>query len=389
MDDLLNFPSDILFDILSRIQIKSIVILRCVSKPWLDKLTDSFVMNCTKKNQNGNWAVLTAAFVEMIKVIHAEDYGGTELYIFSSRWLLQSQLYSGLSSFRSYISYIFKMVSDVKGKSQITNSNSDQINNLSTAFASKMRLPIQAIPTVTFNDRMKNKVREYNRFSVVGRVLDGKLNYKTIKTALEMLWNANAILHMETIKPDVYQIWLSSHDHMESLLKEQPWIVSNHIFQIVSWEEFNESGDEAFLKFHVWINLLNYPSIFLDSHIVMDNIFDSGLLTPTQIKLIELYKQQGNEPAFVRIKAVLDSRDPIPPGFLMPVPFKGNQTQWIQFAYEYLPMFCFRCGFLGHIIANCEVGMAAMPTLASSSKTEDNVELYNPRSRVIPRSPGT
>ncbi|KAF9588871.1 hypothetical protein IFM89_016834 [Coptis chinensis] len=49
MDDLLNFPSDILFDILSRIPIKSIVILRCVSKPWLDKLTDSFVMNCTKK----------------------------------------------------------------------------------------------------------------------------------------------------------------------------------------------------------------------------------------------------------------------------------------------------------------------------------------------------
>ncbi|PIA42042.1 hypothetical protein AQUCO_02100112v1 [Aquilegia coerulea] len=45
MADLINIPHDILFNIFSRIPIKSLVQLRCVSKSWLHFITDSFVFN--------------------------------------------------------------------------------------------------------------------------------------------------------------------------------------------------------------------------------------------------------------------------------------------------------------------------------------------------------
>lgn len=68
---------------------------------------------------------------------------------------------------------------------------------------------------------------------------------------------------------------------------------------------------------------------------------------------MEIYPPRGNETHLIHIKVQLDTRSPVPAGFRFKAPVKG--IQWITFAFEYLPSFCFRCGILGHQQFACKL----------------------------------
>lgn len=54
---------------------------------------------------------------------------------------------------------------------------------------------------------------------------------------------------------------------------------------------------------------------------------------------------------FLRVKVNIDAHKPLQPGFLLPR--SGQDPVWIQYRYERLSDFCYRCGLLGHVMANC------------------------------------
>ncbi|KAK3028765.1 hypothetical protein RJ639_037986 [Escallonia herrerae] len=57
------------------------------------------------------------------------------------------------------------------------------------------------------------------------------------------------------------------------------------------------------------------------------------------------------EAGFMRLRVEIALEQPIPKGFALKR--EGREDTWIQFRYERLPDFCFRCGFLGHVRKWC------------------------------------
>ncbi|MCH80769.1 F-box/FBD/LRR-repeat protein [Trifolium medium] len=53
----------------------------------------------------------------------------------------------------------------------------------------------------------------------------------------------------------------------------------------------------------------------------------------------------------VKIKVAYNVQKPIIPGLY--IGHQSDGTTWVDFRYEGLPMFCFNCGLVGHIEANC------------------------------------
>lgn len=45
---------------------------------------------------------------------------------------------------------------------------------------------------------------------------------------------------------------------------------------------------------------------------------------------------------------------------------EGGKPKWVNFKYERLPNFCYRCGFLNHALKDCTEGQEL------SKSTEDN-----------------
>ncbi|XP_026450645.1 branchpoint-bridging protein-like [Papaver somniferum] len=50
-----------------------------------------------------------------------------------------------------------------------------------------------------------------------------------------------------------------------------------------------------------------------------------------------------------RAKLKMDLKKPFLPGVLLDV----RGPKWVQYAYELLPLICYRCGFFGHIVKEC------------------------------------
>ena len=55
---------------------------------------------------------------------------------------------------------------------------------------------------------------------------------------------------------------------------------------------------------------------------------------------------------YIRFKAIINMENALCPGRFAPKPRK---QAWVQFKYERLPIFCYKCGFIGHEQSHCEI----------------------------------
>ncbi|KAF9598151.1 hypothetical protein IFM89_025591 [Coptis chinensis] len=205
----------------------------------------------------------------------------------------------------------------------------------------------------------------------------------TIKSALEKAWYPFKIEDMVLYKGEIYQIRLESQEQVAALLLGQPWIVAQHIFQIIPWMDFYETKELNFSKFYVWMHLHNYPEVYLDKEIIEGNLMESGYFDMSDLKFMELYPKTESHPSCVRVKVVLDVHAPIPPGFLIPESING--VDWISFGFEYLPVFCFKCGFIGHHFAACNVTEDSHGTEVRVSPGGQRFQFYSSKTRYLPK----
>ncbi|KAF9606230.1 hypothetical protein IFM89_023813 [Coptis chinensis] len=278
-----------------------------------------------------------------------------------------------------FLSYMSPTTTKVLSSTNHPNS----VELLSMEFAAKMRMPYTEPPMITSSDKMKSLYVGHNKSTLFGRVLDGRMNMTTIKSALEKAWSPFKIEDMCLYKGEIYQIRMESQEQVASLLLGQPWIVAQHIFQIISWMDFYETNDLNFSKFYVWMQLHNYPDVFLDKEIIEGNLVETGYFDMSDLKFLELYPKTDTQPNCVRVKVVLDVHAPIPPGFLIPVSIDG--VDWISFLFEYLPVFCFKCGFIGHNFATCKVTEDTHGTDVRVSPGGQRFQFYSSKTRMVPK----
>ncbi|KAF9607858.1 hypothetical protein IFM89_003562 [Coptis chinensis] len=106
----------------------------------------------------------------------------------------------------------------------------------------------------------------------------------------------------------------------------------------------------------------------------------------SNLNFLEIYPKIEIQPSCVRVKVLLDVHDPIPLGFLLPDSING--VDWISFVFEYLSVFCFKCGFIGHHIAACNVTEEGHGNEVRVSPGGQRFQFYSSKTRVVPKPIG-
>lgn len=74
---------------------------------------------------------------------------------------------------------------------------------------------------------------------------------------------------------------------------------------------------------------------------------------------------------FLRVKVLIDSRNPLPTGFWLPL--NSYTKTRVEFSYEGLRDFCYKCGRLGHNMGGCKNLHLVCP-----EEVESEVQWYGP-----------
>ncbi|RHN54608.1 putative transcription factor interactor and regulator CCHC(Zn) family [Medicago truncatula] len=156
---------------------------------------------------------------------------------------------------------------------------------------------------------------------------------------------------------------MDNTEDVKRILKGSPWIVRNVWMIVHPWDRKVSIKDLNFSLVPLWIQLWGLPI-----HCKTATIGKSIGEQPGEVMDSAVY-ELADKAKFVNIKILFNISDPIRAGL-----FIGNKVDgvnWIDFRFENLPMFCFKCGLIDHIEDNC----------INTQEEEDTIEVetVNPR----------
>ncbi|KAL6200006.1 hypothetical protein ACLB2K_029788 [Fragaria x ananassa] len=195
--------------------------------------------------------------------------------------------------------------------------------------------------------------------SLLGAIIaDVVLDVGEIIDSLRRSWTNIGVLDIAHIHQNVFSI--------KTLLEEGPWHVENMRFSVVEWVPNLAVGDEHLHKVWYWvqISVLTYEMM---NRTEVERIGRKiGTVLDLEKSEIDVCRRK-----FLRVKVLLDSRNPLPTGFWLPL---GVYTSTlIEYEYEGLGNFCWRCGRLGHVKEECLRFLLPKPV----KKDDDKAHWYN------------
>ena len=156
-----------------------------------------------------------------------------------------------------------------------------------------------------------------------------------------MVWKCKRPWKIEEIKPGIYQLRFSLKEDGERILDGRPWICKGVQFLLQAWPEMMTIEEIVFDSSPFWIRMIGLPPGYLNER--------NGRQLATMVGRVVGFT--GRDGSSRRLKVVVDINKPLKAGFFFDRP--GMRPLWIQFKFEKLGRFCFKCGMLGHEHEEC------------------------------------
>jgi hypothetical protein len=145
----------------------------------------------------------------------------------------------------------------------------------------------------------------------------------------------------------------SDHDR---ILQGNPWIFRNSWLIVKPWDRDTDLQSLDFDHAPIWVQLWGLPT-----HCKTKEMGESLGSLLGSVEASEFYEYPGKK-MIIKIKVSLNVHKPITPGIHVGNPNDGSC--WIDYRYEKLPLFCFKCGLIGHAEKLCRNKPMTLGTLA-------------------------
>ncbi|KAJ0975853.1 hypothetical protein J5N97_017818 [Dioscorea zingiberensis] len=166
-----------------------------------------------------------------------------------------------------------------------------------------------------------------------------------IRESLSRQWAELGECTVADMPNGFYMIRCSSEQMLEEVLTEGPWSVNGMSIHLIKWRPNFQPAFEELSTATIWIHLHNLPSEYWDMEPL--EIVASNFGTMKKVDQTTLIANRGK---FARVCIEIDLSQPLKRGVWVR---SSRGDKFVTVAYEKLPVFCFRCGIIGHHLQAC------------------------------------
>ncbi|KAK9983959.1 hypothetical protein SO802_033484 [Lithocarpus litseifolius] len=155
-------------------------------------------------------------------------------------------------------------------------------------------------------------------------------------------------LRIVEVGNNILQFKFSSRCQLEWVEKSGPWNFDNNLLLLCRWRKGLTSKNISFSHSPFWVQIWGLPFENMTEDIGKDIGSKIG-------RVLEVDKRamQADLAKFLRIRVDVPIVEPLRRGGFVKNDEGGRF--WVDFRYERLPTFCYKCGILGHDEKHCQV----------------------------------
>ena len=189
--------------------------------------------------------------------------------------------------------------------------------------------------------------REIGKNCVLMKILAHKsISIEALRKNMRMLWKPNKNVQISEVDEDLFLVEFGDGRDKKKVLDMCPWSYEK---QLVLLHEFDGklTPREVEIKWApFWVQIFNLPLNCRTKEI--GQAIGGKLGEVLEIDVQESGVQWG---MCLRVKVCIDVTKRLVRGKKITV--EGEECRWVNFKYERLPNFCYRCGLLNHALRDC------------------------------------
>ena len=189
------------------------------------------------------------------------------------------------------------------------------------------------------------------QYSILFKLLTIRpFNGEAFKSSVHAMWASPGGVTVRDITDNLFMAVFTSKDDMERIFVMSPWTFDKKLIQIVCFIGDLQPTAVKFTHAAFWIRIMNLPIKSMTREVGED----IGQAVGTLID-VDVPDERGFAwGRFLRIRVEIDIALPLMRGCIVQV--EETDPVWVDFRYEHLPTFCYRCGIIGHNGNECFAG---------------------------------
>ena len=193
-------------------------------------------------------------------------------------------------------------------------------------------------------------------FSLLFRLLTSRsFNGEAFKGTVWNLWASQGGVTIRDIEDNLFMAIFNRGDDMERIVIQSPWTFDKKLIQITRFESDMQPTVVKFTHSLFWIRIHNLPILSMVREVGEDVGNHIGRLV--EVDVPDNGIAWGR---YLRIRVEIDITKPLLRGKILED--DSGKPYWVDFRYEHLPIFCYRCGLLGHSGSDCFTGPRSFRT---------------------------
>lgn len=180
------------------------------------------------------------------------------------------------------------------------------------------------------------------KFSLLFKLLSFRqFNGEALKSSVRSLWAGTGGVTIRDIEDNLFLAVFSTKDDLERVFIQSPWTFDKKLIMIVRFEDDMQPTEVKFSHSAFWIRVFNLPIKSMIREVAKDIGNEVGRFIEANV--LENGLGWGR---FLRVRVEIDITQPLLRGKILEI--TDNKPFWVDFQYEHMPIFCYRCGRLGH-----------------------------------------
>uniref|UniRef100_A0A2N9FI47 CCHC-type domain-containing protein n=1 Tax=Fagus sylvatica TaxID=28930 RepID=A0A2N9FI47_FAGSY len=192
------------------------------------------------------------------------------------------------------------------------------------------------------------KSHQEAKFSTMFKLQTSRqFNGEAFKNSVLAIWTVHGDLTISEFDDNLFLAAFSTEAALNRIFALSPWTFDKKLILLARLEGDLQPSAVKFTHTIFWIKVVNLPIKCMTREVGEDIGMQVG-------KLLDVDVPNENGIAwgrFLRIRVEVELAKPLMRGCIIQV--EDDKPVWVDFRYEHLPIFCYKCGFLGHSSSDC------------------------------------